>query len=56
MYIEIGIEIACDQNEFNFSPVLIRLAKKTFLDFRLVFDHQFAFEYFENYSDHKGMP
>ena len=32
MYIEIKIEIACDQNKLNFSRALIGLAKKTFFD------------------------
>ena len=33
IYIEIKIEIACDQNKLNFSRALIGLAKETFFDF-----------------------
>ena len=39
MYIEIKIEIACDQDKLNFGRALIGFAKKTFFDFHLVFDH-----------------
>ena len=33
IYIEIKIEIACDQNKLNFRRALIGLAKETFFDF-----------------------
>ena len=40
------IQIPCDQNKSKFSRALLGLAKETFLEFQLVFDQQFAFEYF----------
>ena len=54
MYIKIKIEIACDQNKLKFSLALIGLAKETFFDFQLVFNQQFAFEFFRNFSDPQG--
>ena len=33
MYMKIKIEIACDQNELNFSRALTGLANETFFDF-----------------------
>ena len=44
MYIQIKIEIACDQHKLKFNRALIGLAKETFFDFQLIFDQQFAFD------------